>query len=369
MSLLVATMVSALKINNHFTLYSRVPAEAGQGWTLELADISQPIPPHYHKFHRHLIVVVEGELMVVDGSDRPPLLRSGDLACIDAGVVHELVPQGTAQFFLTDLPAFLSDDDRFWDHQPVEVPPWTPPTTETLPRVDPHYFGPKIDAGKYAVYNLISGEATEQRWSVALLEIEESPRHFHRIERELFLVVNGELDIEIDGVHQILKTGESVAIAPGRVHQLKSAGSSPVRLLCFNFPAFNPEDMHCVENLSERKDMIMAYVKYYLTDSGIDYFETKWFPELHAITVKQPGFISLAYNKRKGDRIDLKLQFENEERLDAWRAVPIHDKLIKDLDTHRSRDYWEAAFTNDADADPSTLEWIERKVHPESYRT
>lgn len=357
MSLLVATMVSVLKINDHFTLYSRVPAEAGQGWTLELADISQPIPPHYHKFHRHLIVVVGGELMVVDDSDKPTRLRSGDLACIDAGVVHELVPQGTAQFFLTDLPAFLSDDDRFWDQQPVEVPPWRAPCMESLPQVDPHYFGPKIDAGKYAVYDLISGEATEKKWSVALLEIEDSPRHFHRIERELFLVVNGELDIEIDGAHQTLATGESIAIAPGRVHQLKSAGSCPVRLLCFNFPAFDPADMHLVSNR-----MITVYVNYYLTDSGLDYFENRWFPELHAITAKQPGFISLVYNRQEGDRVDLKLQFENEELLDAWRAVPIHDQLIKDLDPHRSRDYWEAAFTNDANADPSRLEWVERKV-------
>jgi mannose-6-phosphate isomerase-like protein (cupin superfamily) len=69
----------------------------------------------------------------------------------------------------------------------------------------------------------------------------------HRIEKEQFIVVNGILDIEIDGLHQILEVGESVMISPGKMHKLKSAGKNPVRVLCFNFPAFSPEDMHCVE--------------------------------------------------------------------------------------------------------------------------
>lgn len=112
--------------------------------------------------------------------------------------------------------------------------------------IDLQQFEPKIDAGNYAVYNIIQGRATEEKWSVAVLEIHDSPKHYHKIEKEMFIVLNGELDIEIDGEHQQKKVGELVVIMPSKIHQLKSALSEPVRVLCVNFPAFDPVDMHYV---------------------------------------------------------------------------------------------------------------------------
>lgn len=88
---------------------------------------------------------------------------------------------------------------------------------------------------------------TGEKWGVALLEIQNSPKHFHRIEREIFVVVGGKLDIEIDGVHRTLGVGESIVISPNQVHQLRSAHQEPVRVLCFSFPAFDPADMYRVD--------------------------------------------------------------------------------------------------------------------------
>ncbi len=95
----------------------------------------------------------------------------------------------------------------------------------------------------YQVHDLMA----ESGWSVAMLEIMDSPRHYHRIEKELFVVVQGELDIEVDGEHEILGVGTSIEIQPGKIHQLKSALKTPVKVLCINFPAFDPSDMIAVE--------------------------------------------------------------------------------------------------------------------------
>lgn len=100
-----------------------------------------------------------------------------------------------------------------------------------------------IDLGDYTVYDLINGAATNDQWSVAILDIQDSPKHFHKIEHEMFIVLEGELLIQVDGEETIYQKGESVVITPFQVHRLKSASSDSVRLLCVNFPAFNPDDM------------------------------------------------------------------------------------------------------------------------------
>ena len=57
-------------------------------------------------------------------------------------------------------------------------------------------------------------------------------------------MIEGCLDIEIEGKNQVLEAGEWIEILPHLKHQLKSTQESPVRVLCFNFPAFDPADMH-----------------------------------------------------------------------------------------------------------------------------
>ena len=120
---------------------------------------------------------------------------------------------------------------------------------------------------KQGLFLFLKKSTTKQRWasihtmstigspakkrtanrSVALVEFNETPKHFHQIEKEIFIVVHGTLNIEIDGHSWILKTGECVEVNPGMVHHLKSHGKDPVRVLCFNFPAFSQEDYHIVE--------------------------------------------------------------------------------------------------------------------------
>lgn len=223
-----------------------IPPEAGQGWNLELFELAEPIPAHYHKIQRQLILIVEGEMQASYENEESVELKAGNLIYIKPGIIHSLIPKGTVRFFAIDLPGISFPEDVFYD-EPMAVSKWTPSTTRFLPSLDPKYFRSKIDLGDYVVYELIPGSETEKKWSTALLEIQDSPKHFHRIERELFIVVNGELDIEINGIHHMLAAGEFIEISPGNIHHLKSATKKPVQVLCFNFPAFDPADMHCIE--------------------------------------------------------------------------------------------------------------------------
>jgi|GEM_PF-2668149 len=234
--------------SDNLNIYSLVPPEAEQGWKLELFEISAPIPPHYHRIQRQFILVTDGELTALYGEENPVILKSGDAAYVDPGKVHSLIPKGTVRFFSLDLPGFNYPEDVYFDGKPPKGLQWTPINEKDFPPLDAKYFGRRIERqGTYWVYDLVMGSATQDKWSAALIEILECPKHFHHIETEQFIVVNGILDIEIDDVHRILHVGESVQTLPGMVHRLKSANAHPVRILCFSFPAFSMMDKHYVE--------------------------------------------------------------------------------------------------------------------------
>ncbi len=227
----------AEKFNPNMTLYSFVHPSSGQGWKLELFDLSESIPFHYHKIQRQYILAVEGE-MEAFLENQSVVLKSGDLICIEPGMAHSLVPIGNVRFFAIDLPGFVFPDDVY-SGQSSGALCWAPRDAEVLPPFDRS----KIEMAGYSAYELVKSESTMGRWSAALLEISDSPRHYHRKEKEYFIVVNGKLEIEINNGRKILGQGESVLIEPGTVHKLRSSGNSLVRVLCFSFPAFDPLDM------------------------------------------------------------------------------------------------------------------------------
>jgi mannose-6-phosphate isomerase-like protein (cupin superfamily) len=202
---------------------SLVSTAAGQGWTLELYELAEPIPAHCHKRRKQLTIVAEGELTVVHGADSH-LLRAGQLKIIEPGELHALIPHTATRFLAIDLPGAFPAD--------------------FLPALSADPFGRRLDRGSYAIYELLPGVETGGKWSVALLEIQDSPRHFHRIEKEIFVVVAGRLEIELGDTRQQMGPAGAVEVDPERVHRLRSVGDQPVRVLCFNFPAFDPADLH-----------------------------------------------------------------------------------------------------------------------------
>lgn len=101
---------------------------------------------------------------------------------------------------------------------------------------------------------------------------------------------------------------------------------------------------------------LFVYVKHYLTPKGMEYFEKEWFPKVLAFMSAQEGYLECTYQISE-DCVDIIIQFKDEPSFDAYAEVPDHDKLAKMLDSYRSRTYWEAVRTTDAQAAPSSLEW------------
>lgn len=244
---LLTMMIPAVVVHENLTIYPIVPLEAGQGWKLELFELAETLPLHYHKIQRQWIVAVEGSLKVLQSTKPATTLQSSGFVCIDPGTPHSVIPEGRARFLAIDLPGFHFPEDVFYGEPELPIK-WFPThdKSASVP-LNERYFGQGVVKGDYTVYELVNGNATEETWSAALLEIKNSHKHFHRIENELFIVVGGTLDIEVDGRQHLIQEGEAIAISPGSVHQLKSANETPVRVLCFNFPAFDPTDIYCVE--------------------------------------------------------------------------------------------------------------------------
>ncbi len=61
-------------------------------------------------------------------------------------------------------------------------------------------------------------------------------RHFHRLARQFFYVLQGELTMEVESQTITVKSGEGVEIAPGQRHQAMNRSAVPVRFLVTSQP-------------------------------------------------------------------------------------------------------------------------------------
>ncbi len=206
--------------------FTVIPFEPSLGWQLDLVELEEEASRVYHDHEKRLIVLAEGELSIIDDEDDEEELEAGQVFVLEPRVNYSFVPNGEVKFFLIDFPELHN---------------------EYLPLEDDQDFGMKIDRDGYTVYEMITGEETDGLWSAAVIEIEDSPKHFHKIESEVFIVLNGVLSIELNGKRKTLEVGDYIRIPKGAIHHLKCANSDRVRLLCFNFPAFDPADMHFVD--------------------------------------------------------------------------------------------------------------------------
>jgi mannose-6-phosphate isomerase-like protein (cupin superfamily) len=77
----------------------------------------------------------------------------------------------------------------------------------------------------------IVGELNGQEVKVARLEGDRVPLHTHEEEDELFLVLEGVLDVEDEGVVTTLRAGEFCVVERGREHRVIPHGH--VKLLLF----------------------------------------------------------------------------------------------------------------------------------------
>ena len=67
-------------------------------------------------------------------------------------------------------------------------------------------------------------------------------RHYHKVAEELYFVLEGAGEIELDGEGRVVGPGDAILIAPGVWHTIKA--TEPLRFLCCCAPPYAHEDTY-----------------------------------------------------------------------------------------------------------------------------
>jgi mannose-6-phosphate isomerase-like protein (cupin superfamily) len=67
-------------------------------------------------------------------------------------------------------------------------------------------------------------------------------RHFHQQSEEIYVVLDGEGDLEIDGETRRVGPGDAALIPPGAWHEIRAV--SALRFLCCCAPPYSHEDTY-----------------------------------------------------------------------------------------------------------------------------
>jgi mannose-6-phosphate isomerase-like protein (cupin superfamily) len=239
-----------------------ISPQNGLGYKIELFDLAEPVSFHYHKIQVQYLVVLEGVLGLSFKEQRIDL-KSGDFVAIPPNTLHSIHPHGFVRFAAIDVPGFTYPEDVYDEGAPAQQATLKPfvccqnecvlntqiklthiPDLGEMPEA---YHQAKITQSDYTVYPLATDPKEDHKWDLAILDIVDSPKHFHQRGIEHFLVLSGELAIELNEVRHILHPGHSVHIPPGVRHHLQSTTKEPVRVLCINFPAFDSGDFHGID--------------------------------------------------------------------------------------------------------------------------
>jgi mannose-6-phosphate isomerase-like protein (cupin superfamily) len=67
-------------------------------------------------------------------------------------------------------------------------------------------------------------------------------RHYHAESEEVYVIVEGEGDMELDGDSARVAAGDAIPIPAGTWHTLRNTGNGSLRLLCTCAPPYRHED-------------------------------------------------------------------------------------------------------------------------------
>jgi mannose-6-phosphate isomerase-like protein (cupin superfamily) len=93
------------------------------------------------------------------------------------------------------------------------------------------------------LFGLPTGGTEKQSLAEATLAPGQSTqRHYHRETEEIYFVLDGAGEIEVDGERHGVAGGQGVAISPGAWHEIRATGDRPLRFLCCCAPPYRHED-------------------------------------------------------------------------------------------------------------------------------
>lgn len=92
-----------------------------------------------------------------------------------------------------------------------------------------------LDRSNAPVVNQSLAEATLAAGS-------ETERHYHRVSEELYYLLDGSGEMEIDGITRDVVAGDAILIPVGAWHQIRATG--PLRFLCCCAPPYAHDDTY-----------------------------------------------------------------------------------------------------------------------------
>jgi mannose-6-phosphate isomerase-like protein (cupin superfamily) len=94
-----------------------------------------------------------------------------------------------------------------------------------------------------SLHDLTTGPVRNQSLAEATLEPgQATERHYHRDTEEIYYVVAGSGEMELDGELAVVGPGEAILIPPGAWHRIRATGREPLRILCCCAPPYRHED-------------------------------------------------------------------------------------------------------------------------------
>ncbi len=90
---------------------------------------------------------------------------------------------------------------------------------------------------------LPTGGTAKQSLAEATLEPGQgTQRHYHCEAEEIYFVLEGEGEMELEGDRVRVAQGEAIPIPPGARHQIHNVGTQALRILCCCSPPYRHED-------------------------------------------------------------------------------------------------------------------------------
>lgn len=87
------------------------------------------------------------------------------------------------------------------------------------------------------------GGATNQSLAEASLEPgQATERHYHARTEEIYVLLEGEGEMEVEGDRSHVGPGDAILIPAGAWHQIRATGSGPLRFLCCCAPPYSHDD-------------------------------------------------------------------------------------------------------------------------------
>jgi mannose-6-phosphate isomerase-like protein (cupin superfamily) len=87
------------------------------------------------------------------------------------------------------------------------------------------------------------GGAANQSLAEAWLEPgRATERHYHAVTEEIYVLLEGEGEMEVEGDRRRVEPGDAILIPAGAWHQIRADAGAPLRFLCCCAPPYADED-------------------------------------------------------------------------------------------------------------------------------